>query len=65
MIDPAAHGPGGAEAVGLGVAALEDVVELQVQRCYCWIQAVVINSPAWKFSSYFLNRNKVTFLHPF
>lgn len=31
MMDPAAHGPGSAEAVGLGIAAPKDVVELQVQ----------------------------------
>lgn len=30
-MDPAAHGPGGAEAVGIGIAAVEDVVERQVQ----------------------------------
>lgn len=30
-MDPAAHGPGGAGAVGLGVPALEDVVDLQLQ----------------------------------
>lgn len=31
MMDPAAHGPGGAGAVSLGVPAPEDVLELQVQ----------------------------------
>lgn len=30
-MDPAAHGPGVAGAVGLGVPALEDVVEIRVQ----------------------------------
>lgn len=30
-MDPAAHGPEGAGAVGLGVPALKDVMELHVQ----------------------------------